>query len=151
MESRPLWSGPLIFVKIAQSMQLHHIALGSPDVERLAAFYRDDLGLFEVSRHYSALGVVRSIWLELEGTILMIEAIPENASEASFCQSDRFFWAFRVAVDERDRLERHLVGAGHPVSHRTAYSSYFRDPDGNRFGISHYPEPSAEKGSLGGA
>ena len=46
-------------------MKFHHLALGARDLERVAAFYRDLLGLPEVSRHREPGGRLRSIWLIL--------------------------------------------------------------------------------------
>src|SRR5437016_3888087 len=56
---------------------LHHLALGTRDVERLARFYIDVLELREVTRHLHADGSLRSVWLDLGGALLMIEPTDE--------------------------------------------------------------------------
>jgi len=55
--------------------------------------------------------------------------------------SGLFLMAFRVTPPERARLERELEARGQPIEGRTAFTSYARDPDGNRLAISHHPEP----------
>jgi glyoxylase I family protein len=120
---------------------LHHIAVGSPDVARLAAFYRDLFGLKELARHLDTDGSLRSIWLDLGGSILMIEHTHEGARWVSGIGAGPFLLAFRVSPAERQRLEGELTSRGHGIDGRTAFTSYCRDIDGNRIGLSHYPDP----------
>ena len=51
-----------------------------------------------------------------------------------------FLLALRATPSERRALEARLSAAGIAVESRTDFTSYFRDPEGNRFAISHYPE-----------
>jgi glyoxylase I family protein len=121
--------------------KLHHIAVGSGDVARLAEFYRDLFGLKELTRHLDAAGALRSIWVDLGGTILMIEHTHESPRPVAGIGAGPFLLAFRVSPAERERLERELVSRGHTIDSRTAFTSYCRDIDGNRIGLSHYPDP----------
>jgi glyoxylase I family protein len=57
--------------------------------------------------------------------------------------------ALRIAISTRDDWERRLAGAGVPVVHRTAYTIYVRDPEGNRIGLSHWPDAAPEPVSEG--
>ena len=41
----------------------HHVAIQARDVEQVAAFYREVLGLPEVARHHFDDGRLRSVWL----------------------------------------------------------------------------------------
>jgi catechol 2,3-dioxygenase-like lactoylglutathione lyase family enzyme len=120
---------------------LHHIAVGSLDVARLAAFYSNVLGLAELARHHDSGGVLRSIWLDLGGAALMIERTDQEPRWVDGIAAGPFLLAFRVSPAERQRLELELAAHGLPIEGRTAYTSYTRDPDGNRVGISHYPDP----------
>lgn len=119
---------------------LHHLALGSRDVEALARFYGELLGLPEVARHLDEQGVLRSVWLDLGGSLLMIERTREAPRRVEGVGSGPFLLAFRVSPEARAELERELLARGHTIEARTAFSSYSRDPDGNRFALSHYPE-----------
>ncbi len=121
---------------------LHHIALGTPDVGRLAQFYRDVLGLSEITRHLREDGSLRSVWLDLGNAILMIEQTAETARAVSDgIGAGLFLIAIAVSVEERGEYEQRLQSAGCPIESRTEWTSYARDLDGNRLGISAYPLP----------
>jgi glyoxylase I family protein len=122
--------------------RLHHVAVGSADVERLAAFYRELVGLAELTRHFDALGQLRSIWLDLGGSILMIEHTADAPRAVEGVASGPFLLAFRVSPAEREALEHALTARGHAIEGRTRFTSYVRDVDGNRVAFSHYPEPA---------
>jgi glyoxylase I family protein len=123
------------------SAGLHHLAIGSIDVERLGRFYRDIFQLPERARHLDAGGELRSIWLDLGGTLLMLERTQTTAPRVEGVGPGLFLLALRVSPSERMRLERELEARGHDIEARTAFTSYTRDVDGNRVAFSHYPEP----------
>ena len=129
---------------------VHHLALGAQDVETVANFYREHFDLTEAARHHQG-NALRSIWLNAGPMLLMIERSDASPREVHGVGHGPFLIAFTVAANERQRLEARLVQAGHAVEQRTAYSSYFRDPEGNRCAISHYPEPSALPAVVAGA
>jgi glyoxylase I family protein len=124
--------------------RLHHLALGTQDVEGLAAFYRSAFGLPERARHLDEQGVLRSIWLELGTALLMVERTLSAPRRVDGIGSGLFLIAFRVSATERAALERTLEGLGHAIEGRTPFTSYCRDPDGNRIALSHYPEPAPD-------
>ena len=53
-------------------MRVHHIALVTPNVATIAGFYRELLEVKESARHHDEQGL-RSVWLDLDGVILMVE------------------------------------------------------------------------------
>jgi catechol 2,3-dioxygenase-like lactoylglutathione lyase family enzyme len=120
--------------------RLHHVALGSGDVERLAAFYSQLFGLAELRRFLTAEGALRSIWLDLGGVILMIEHTDEAPRRVDRVGAGPFLLAFQVSPAERWQIESALERAGVPIESRTDFTSYARDPDDNRFGFSHHPD-----------
>lgn len=123
--------------------RLHHLALGARDVERVAAFYRDVLGLEERARHREEDGRLRSIWLALDSdALLMIERTEQELRRVEGIGAGPFLLALSCAPAERAALEEALERAGSPTESRSAYTSYARDPEGNRVAISHYPEPA---------
>jgi glyoxylase I family protein len=126
----------------ATERALHHLALGSTDVERLAAFYRELVGLREVARHADAQGELRSIWLDLGGAVLMIERTEQPARRVDGIGAGPFLLAFRVSPSERHQIEVTLEANGHTIEGRTSFTSYSRDVDGNRVAFSHHPDPS---------
>jgi catechol 2,3-dioxygenase-like lactoylglutathione lyase family enzyme len=122
--------------------RLHHLALGTSQVEGLARFYRELFGLAEAARYHGSDGALRSIWLDLGGALLMIERSSSEPRHVEGVGQGLFLIAFRVSPAERQRLERELESRGHAIESRTAYSSYSRDHDGNRIAISHHPHTS---------
>jgi glyoxylase I family protein len=137
---------------LAMPLTLHHVALGAVSVASIARFYGALFGLRELARHHHPDGTIRSIWLELEGpsqgapvdvgspAILMIEHT-EEPERRTLIGRGPFLLAFRIPRGERAAFEERLAAMGIEVESRTSYSSYFRDPEGNRVAISHHPEP----------
>lgn len=118
---------------------LHHLALGARDVARVAKFYQDAFELECDRTHYDADGALRSIWLRAGSLLLMLEQTEYPPSRVEGVGSGPFLLAFRVAPDQRVKLELRLEQLGAPIESRTEYSSYARDPEGNRIAVSHFP------------
>jgi glyoxylase I family protein len=118
---------------------LHHLALGTNDVARLTRFYIDVLGLREVKRHLHADGSLRSVWLDLGGSLLMIEPTDEPPRKVVGVGAGPFMIAVAVLLEERPAFEARLEAAGSVVESRSEFTSYARDPDGNRIALSAYP------------
>jgi catechol 2,3-dioxygenase-like lactoylglutathione lyase family enzyme len=118
---------------------VHHIAVGTPEPEQLATFYAERLGLPIIARHSGDDGQLRAAWLRAGTTIVMFERTSAQRDEVVGIGRGPFLLAFAVTEEERANLERQLAEHGHAVESRTTYTSYFRDPDGNRFALSHYP------------
>jgi catechol 2,3-dioxygenase-like lactoylglutathione lyase family enzyme len=119
--------------------RLHHVALGARDVERVAAFYRDRLGLPEVVRHHGAGGALRSVWLDLGGPVLMIERTAAPLRLVNGVGSGPFLLALALTPAECEACEQSLAAVGILVESRTEHTRYFRDPEGNRVAVSSHP------------
>ena len=120
---------------------LHHVALGTRDVPKIAAFYREVLELREVQRHEHADGSLRSVWLDLGGALLMIEHSEEPARHVVGIGAGPFLIALATSREEQSRLATKLADAGCVFESRTEWTLYSRDPDGNRIALSAYPLP----------
>jgi catechol 2,3-dioxygenase-like lactoylglutathione lyase family enzyme len=175
---------------------LHHVAIQVRDLERVAAFYREVLGLRVLRRWPAPDGIgARSYWLDAgDGAFLAVERIdappwdtrpdrrlgsalagwvdrvarivgvprcargaeratadepppegkergPTAAEAAPWRVSRPGFHLVALRVEDRDRpaIEQRLAAAGVPIAHRTDFTLYVRDPEGNRVGLSHYP------------
>jgi catechol 2,3-dioxygenase-like lactoylglutathione lyase family enzyme len=105
-------------------MQLHHLAIAVRDLDVAETFYAGTLGMAVLSRQPG-----KSVWLDLGGAILMLEKGAGGAGThvlaLRIAREERAGWAAKVSVEGR-----------------TAYTIYTRDPDGNRIGLSHYPDPA---------
>jgi catechol-2,3-dioxygenase len=129
----------LTCVLLATVTRLHHLALGTRDVEGLAQFYRDVLELRELERYRHADGSLRSVWLDLGGSVLMIEQSQEPPRRVQGIGAGPFLIALAATREEQPRLEAKLASAGSPIESRSEWTSYARDPDGNRIALSAYP------------
>ncbi len=115
-------------------MAIHHLALLVQDLARAERFYTQVLGL-AVLRRWDE----RSVWLDLgQGAFLALE-------RASGPRSDEGGWhmaALTIGPTERATWISRLAAAGHPIFDSTPYTIYVRDPEGNRVGLSHWPQAS---------
>lgn len=128
----------MCFARIAEDdLVLHHVALGAQNVERVAAFYRDFLGLPEDRRHMDG-EIVRSIWLRMGASMLMVERSMEPLRQVDGIGAGPFLLAVSVDPNERVELENRLEAAGFPIESRSEFTSYTRDPEQNRVAFSCY-------------
>lgn len=128
-------------------MKLHHIALGATDVARVAAFYKDLFSLPEIERFDHEDGRLRSIWLDMDGVVLMVEQTAEGRRKVEGIGAGPFLLAFEVASSEYDAFRRALADRLIDIEDQTDFTTYFRDPEGNRVAISRYPTEHASSGA----
>jgi hypothetical protein len=124
---------------------VHHIALGVRDLAACEAFYTGVLGLPVLRRWPDELGGDRSVWLDLgRGAFLALERVAADGRAAPpDAAGDRpgyLMIAVAIARATRADWEARLGAAGVAIVHRTAYTLYVTDPEGNRVGLSHWPE-----------
>jgi glyoxylase I family protein len=124
---------------------IHHIAVATHDPMGLAKFYEETLSLEQVSVHRYDDGRVRSVWLGLGAdTLLMLERA--DAGENSAPAAEPFghkrpglhLIALRIGAHERAGWLARLDSL---VENTSGFTIYLRDSEGNRIGLSHYPEP----------
>lgn len=77
----------------------------------------------------------------MEGTILMVERSGRENLRVDGVGTGAFLLAFRVDEGNHAEQEKRLLGLGGRVESRTEFTSYCRDPEGNRLAFSHYPTP----------
>ena len=110
-------------------MRIHHVALRAADLERSARFY-ETLGLRRLRVNDGPDGP-RSVWLEADGVVLMLERELAGAGPG---EGSGHLLAF--AIDDLAEWERRLGDARIPIDARTERTLYVRDPDGHRIGLS---------------
>jgi len=115
-----------------EGLAIHHVALRTRDLPRLVSFYTAILQL-PVARE--TLGY--SVWLRAGGAAVMIERSPPD--EPVIPAGSMELLAFAVSVEGRAAVLARLAEAGVPTEGETAHTTYFRDPDGRRVGVSTYP------------
>lgn len=132
---------------------ISHFAIKVRDLKAAEAFYCGVLGLAVAKRwpHPGGLGE-RSLWLETGdrvGTFLALEMAdpapplsgPPEHGVAPTTNGGHHLLALRIEPAQRASFETRLAAAGITVSHRTAFTIYFADPEGNLLGLSHHPHP----------
>jgi catechol 2,3-dioxygenase-like lactoylglutathione lyase family enzyme len=123
---------------------LHHAAIQCADLARCERFYREVLGLEVLRRWPLPEGGDRSVWLATgDGSFLALERAAEPPRAGEAWRDGAAGWhllALRIAPAERAGWEARLSARGVAVAHRTRFTLYLRDPEGNRVGLSHWPE-----------
>lgn len=81
----------------------------------------------------------RSLWLRLAPGFLALEACDGPAVEKPFRDPGGgiHLLALSIPASERASWEARL---GPRIIHRTSYTLYVQDPEGNRIALSHHPE-----------
>lgn len=122
--------------------RFHHLAIQCSDLEACERFYREVLGLEVLRRWPRPGGGDRSVWLALGDGFLALERAEAPARPGPWRdgQPGLHLVALRIPREERAGWEERLAARGVPVVHRTRWSIFFRDPEGNRIGLSHHPE-----------
>jgi len=137
---------------------VHHVAIKLRDLEAAERFYCGVLGL-EMVRRWRHPGDPaapgwRSFWVGTggaDGEFLALERAddvePPGATPPGPRRSaaGHHLVAFRIPVAARHAWEDHLDAAGFPVTHRTAFTLYVDDPEGNHLALSHHPDPAEDR------
>lgn len=116
-----------------KAVRLHHLALRTSDLGALERFYTGVLGLTVLRRDEG-----RSVWLDAAGAIVMLEA--RERDEPSVDPTSMDLTCFGIAPEAHLGFIERLRAAGVRIEERTAYTLYFRDPDGRRVGLSSFPD-----------
>ena len=121
---------------------IHHVAVKVADLARAEAFYVSVLGLPVLRRWPSRDGGgERSLWLDLgDGAFLALERADGPAPAKAEDAPGIHLVALCIPRGEREDWIGKLARAGHPVYHHTDQTLYVRDPEGNRIGLSHWPD-----------
>ena len=110
---------------------IHHIAILTPNVEKMAAFYMALLDAPKVQEHHDAAGL-RAMWLQMGTALLMIE-------RSEIQESGRHVLMFQAEAGSYAQLNMRLKALQAGPTDRSTFSIYGRDPDGHRIGFSAYP------------
>jgi glyoxylase I family protein len=113
-------------------MRVHHLAFRTTNLPRLERFYVDVVGLPCLRRNGE-----RSVWLDADGTIVMLEA--QGPEEPRIDATTMELVCFEITADRAELQLERLRAAGIPIEARTDFTVYVRDPDGRRIGFSSYP------------
>ena len=124
----------------------HHLAIQVKDLPGAVRFYAEVLGLKVVRRWPREDGGSgeRSVWLSVgEGEeFIALEACDVDRPPTPFRDphGGLHLLALRISAQDRRSWERRLAELGVGLVNRTRWTLYVRDPEGNRIGLSHYPD-----------
>ncbi len=135
----------------AVPLSFHHLAIQCADLAACERFYREVLGLEVVRRWPGEDGGDRSVWLGVGDGFLALERATGRPSGEPWRdgRAGLHLVALRIGARERAHWEARLARLGVPVVHRTRWTLYCRDPEGNRIGLSHHPDDAPESGDGG--
>jgi len=121
---------------------IHHVAVKVASLSLSEAFYVGVLGLPVLRRWPLPDGSgERSLWLDLgSGAFLALERADKESPAKPEGATGIHLLALSIPRGEREAWVARLTQAGHPVYQQTDYTFYVRDPEGNRIGLSHWPE-----------
>jgi hypothetical protein len=122
---------------------VHHIAIKVQDLARAERFFVQTLGLAVLRRWPATDGQgERSLWLDLgAGAFLALEKSSSEAGAPATDDPGLHLLALRIERTERQQWIDRLAKAGVPLYGQTAFTIYCKDPEGNRIGLSHWPDP----------
>ena len=122
---------------------VHHIAIKVQDLVRAERFFVQTLGLAVLRRWPAPDGQgERSLWLDLgAGAFLALEKSSSEGEPLAADGPGLHLLALRIGRAERPAWIDRLAKAGVPVYDQTAFTIYCKDPEGNRIGLSHWPDP----------
>jgi catechol 2,3-dioxygenase-like lactoylglutathione lyase family enzyme len=120
----------------------HHLAIQCSDLAACERFYTEVLGLEVLRRWPSPDGGERSVWLALGDGFLALERASDRPVSTPWTDGHAglHLVALRIERSGRGDWEARLALLGVEVVHRTAFTLYVRDPEGNRIGLSHHPD-----------
>jgi catechol 2,3-dioxygenase-like lactoylglutathione lyase family enzyme len=123
-------------------LAFHHLALQCADLAACERFYREVLGLEVLRRWPRAEGGDRSVWLGVGDGFLALERADHPPAPPPWRdgRAGLHLVALRIAPSERAAWEERLAARGVEIVHRTRWTIYVRDPEGNRVGLSHWPD-----------
>ena len=126
----------------------HHLAIQVKDLAGAVRFYSEVLGLKVARRwpHDDGRPGERSVWLSVgQGEeFIALEACDVDRLPTPFRDphGGLHLLALRIPAQDRGAWERRLNELAIEIVHRTRWTLYLRDPEGNRIGLSHYPDES---------
>jgi glyoxylase I family protein len=123
----------------------HHLAIRCGDLGGCERFYREVLGLAVLRRWPAPQGGDRSVWLAVgDGFLALERAGGPAAAPGPEGAPGLHLVALRIGAGERAVWEQRLAARGVPVVRRSRFTLYLRDPEGNRVGLSHWPDEAPE-------
>lgn len=118
-------------------IKAHHMALKCHHLTAMGEFYGEVLRLDLVDQKKNG-EELRSLWFKVGDIILMIEKEAQLKEESKVNRPGWDILVFQIEKKQQDQWRRHLLENHIQIEDETDYTLYFRDPEGNRLGLSWY-------------
>ncbi len=121
-----------------RSLGIHHLAVHAhaAGVEAVTAFYREIVGLKELTRHLEPDGSLRSVWLSLTRTADPAGGFLAVEKGSMFGPA---MIALKISSTDRAALIADLKRQKVQIVKESRWSVYVDDPAGNHVAFSHHP------------
>ncbi|HAN31756.1 MAG TPA: glyoxalase [Myxococcales bacterium] len=128
---------------------IHHLAIQCHDLVGMVRFYQRVLRLPIVKRWPSEdpnISGDRAVWLGLGQSVLVLERAADAPNPQGWQSPDpgMHLLALHIFPWNRRLWAEHLSLYEVQIVHQSQWTLYLRDPEGNRVGLSHYPEVESE-------
>lgn len=129
---------------------IHHLAVQCHDLVGMVRFYERVLRLPVVRRWPSEDAEQpgdRAVWLGLGASVLVLERAQAAPQERPWRSPDAglHLLALHIFPWARELWREHLALYDVAVLHESPWTLYVQDPEGNRVGLSHFPEEASER------
>jgi len=128
-------------------MQVHHVAIQVNDLERAVRWYGELFELPVLREWLGDDGRLRAVWLQLDaGAFVALERCSGTGQPSNWWHPDPgiHVLSLRIPASARAAWEQRLTERGVAVDHRSKWTLFVRDPEGNRIGLSHHPDDAAD-------
>lgn len=122
---------------------VHHVAIQCHDLEGMVGFYNKVLRLPVDRQWLDGDGItLRSVWLRSGTAIVALERCRGTVRPEPWRSEEPglHLLALQIFLHNRDKWHAWFAHWGVPVVLETAWTMYVEDPEGNRIGLSHFPE-----------
>ena len=124
---------------------IHHLAIQCHDVRGMVHFYEQVLRLPVVRRwpdknHHVARD--RSVWMGVGASFIALERVDDEAEPSPWRSPTpcMHLVALQIFPWNRQLWRDHLALHDVPIVLESQWTLYVRDPEGNRVGLSHFPD-----------
>jgi catechol 2,3-dioxygenase-like lactoylglutathione lyase family enzyme len=104
---------------------IHHIAIGTKNLDQMISFYESIPCLVRTKTNFYENGKIRSVWFSSDEILLMLEDNETNIAPLA------------LVFSLKSMTE--IIKLNLKIEKKTQYTIYFYDPDRNMLGFSSYP------------
>ncbi len=127
-------------INMSSTLTIHHIAFKSDNLESYCHFYENVFQIKAEKTLHDETGHVRSKWYRIGSVILMLERRDTAPNTSQLTPEHRNTFVFSIKKNEKEIWRTHLQAQNISLCSESPYTIYFLDPEGQRLGLSHYPD-----------